>query len=112
LTTCPEETMANPRSDCHPWSTNPPVHYFRTICGIEPTEPGFSRVRIAPALGKLNWVKASLPTPKGVIQVDIKRKGKTGIEGTVTLPKDVTSRFVWGKSEIRLKGGLQKVNID
>ena len=112
LTTCPEETMANPRSDCHPWSTNPPVHYFRTICGIEPTEPGFGRVRIAPALGKLNWVKASLPTPKGAIQVDIKRKGKTGIEGTVTLPKDVTGRFVWGKSEIRLKGGLQQVNVE
>ncbi len=111
LTTCPEETMVNPRSDCHPWSTNPPVHYFRTVCGIEATAPGFAKVRIAPALGQLKYVKASLPTPRGAIEVDLKREGKTGIQGTVTLPKGVTGVFVWGENKIRLKSGLQEIDL-
>ncbi len=109
LTTCPEHTTKNPRSDCHPWSTNPPVHYFRTICGIEATQPGFGKVRIEPALGKLKWVKASLPTPRGAIEVDLKRKGATGITGTVTLPKGVTGEFVWKGKVVELKGGRQSV---
>lgn len=109
LTTCPEHTTKNPRSDCHPWSTNPPVHYFRTICGIEATQPGFAKVRIAPALGGLKWVKASLPTLKGAIEVDLKRKGATGITGTVTLPEGVTGVFVWDGKEEQLKPGTTKI---
>jgi len=109
LTTCPEHTTKNPRSDCHPWSTNPPVHYFRTICGIEPTQPGFGKVRIEPALGKLKWVKASLPTPRGAIEVDLKRKGATGITGTVMLPEGVTGVFVWDGKEEQLKPGTTKI---
>jgi hypothetical protein len=109
MTTCLEETN-NPRSDCHPWSTNPPVHYFRTICGIEAVEPGFARVRIEPALGKLSRVKASLPAPRGAIEVDLKRKGEKGIEGTVTLPESITGVFVWNGKKIQLEGGVCEVN--
>jgi hypothetical protein len=111
LTTCPEEVMTNPRSDCHPWSTNPPVHYFRTVCGIEAIEPGFGKVRIAPALGELKWVKASMPTPKGAIEVDLKRKSEKGIEGTVTLPANVSGKFLWNKKEVKLKGGVKNILI-
>jgi len=109
LTTCPEHTTKNPRSDCHPWSTNPPVHYFRTICGIEPTQPGFAKVRIQPALGRLKWVKASLPTPRGAIEVDLKRQGQTGISATVTLPKGMAGSFVWDGKEEQLKPGTTKI---
>lgn len=109
LTTCPETIAAVPRSDCHPWSTNPPVHYFRTICGIEAVEPGYAKVRIQPALGKLKWVKASLPTPRGAIEVDLKREGQTGISGTVTLPKGVTGKFVWHGKEEQLEPGTEKI---
>ncbi len=109
LTTCPETQAEVPRSDCHPWSTNPPVHYFRTICGIEPAEPGYTKVRIEPALGKLKWVRASLPTPRGAIEVDLRREGEVEIAGTVTLPENVGGKFVCGDIEIELKSGSQVV---
>jgi alpha-L-rhamnosidase len=111
LSTCPEDMSDKPRSDCHPWSTSAVIYYFRTVCGIEPTEPGFSKVRIAPALGQLEYVKASLPTPRGAIKVELTRKGKTGLAGRIGLPKDVTGVFVWNKSKVKLRGGLQEVDV-
>ncbi|MDZ7346643.1 MAG: alpha-L-rhamnosidase N-terminal domain-containing protein, partial [candidate division KSB1 bacterium] len=51
------------RSDCHAWSASPNYDFLATIVGIEPAAPGFRRVLIRPALGRLQWVKASLPHP-------------------------------------------------
>ena len=39
--------------------------------GVIPAEPGFTRARVAPRLGRLAWVKGSLPTPFGTLTVEI-----------------------------------------
>jgi alpha-L-rhamnosidase len=79
------------------------------VAGIYPAEPGFKSVVIAPNPGKLNFIKATLPHPEGDIKVDLIRKGKTGISGSVDLPDNLTGVFIWNENKIRLTGGRQKI---
>jgi alpha-L-rhamnosidase len=98
------------RSDCHAWSASPEYDFLATICGIMPDAPGFSRVLIRPALGELTEVEGSMPHPKGMIRVKLRKSG-TGISGEVELPAGVTGRFVYGGKEAELKEGVQKIDI-
>ena len=105
------ETPEPARSDCHAWSSSPNYEFLATVCGIEPAQPGFKSVRIEPFLGPLEWVKGQMPHPLGDIKVDLKRKGKAGIEGTVVLPEGLAGEFVWNKKSAALKGGQQKIAL-
>jgi alpha-L-rhamnosidase len=96
------------RSDCHAWSASPEYDFLATICGIMPDAPGFSRVLIRPALGELTEVEGSMPHPKGMIRVRLRRRG-AGIVGEVELPEGVTGRFVYGGKEVVLHGGRQMI---
>jgi hypothetical protein len=98
------------RSDCHAWSASPEYDFLATICGIMPDAPGFSRVLIRPALGELTEVEGSMPHPKGMIRVKLRKLG-AGVEGEVELPVGVTGRFVYGGKEVELKGGRQKISL-
>ena len=100
------------RSDCHAWSASPNYDFLATICGIMPDAPGFEEVLIKPSLGILDNVEGKMPHPKGEIAVSLKRKGKVGIEGVVSLPENITGRFIWNGKNIILKGGKQTVSID
>ena len=75
-----------------------------------PDAPGFSRVLIRPALGELSEVEGSMPHPRGMIRVKLKKVG-AGIEGEVELPPGVSGRFVYGGKEVGLKGGEQQVAL-
>ena len=97
------------RSDCHAWSASPNFELLSTVAGIEPASPGFKTVRIAPCLGPLTWVRASMPHPAGQIAVSLRRKGKTGIAGDVKLPEGLKGTFVWNGRETALEGGLTKI---
>lgn len=103
------------RSDCHAWSASPVYDFLATICGIKPDAPGFKTVRIAPALGELKEVQASMPLPgqaSKTISVRLKRvEGTGGIEGEIILPEHMTGRFIWQGKQIELHGGAQKVKI-
>jgi hypothetical protein len=99
------------RSDCHAWSASPEYDFLATICGIMPDAPGFSKVKIEPALGELTHVNGTMPVPDGTITVTLTRKDKTGIEGEVTLPEKLTGRFVWNGKEIQLHGGRQEIDL-
>ncbi|HET6255432.1 MAG TPA: nucleoside hydrolase [Puia sp.] len=98
------------RSDCHAWSASPDYDFLATICGIMPDAPGFGRVLIRPALGELTEVEGSMPHPKGMVRVKLRRIG-TGISGEVELPTGVTGRFVYGGKEVGLKAGKQKIEL-
>jgi alpha-L-rhamnosidase len=98
------------RSDCHAWSASPEYDFLATICGIMPDAPGFGRVLIRPALGELTEVEGSMPHPKGMIRVKLRKRGG-GISGEVELPVGVTGRFVYGGREVVLKGGRQKISL-
>src|SRR6185312_13410562 len=99
------------RSDCHAWSASPEYDFLGTICGIMPDAPGFKKVKIEPALGELTEIKGSMPVPDGVVTVMLTRKGKNGIEGEISIPENVSGRFIWEGKEIALHGGKQKVDI-
>ena len=77
----------------------------------ELAEPGFKTVSIEPKLGKLKFVKATMPHPEGMIQLDLERTGKTGIEGTATLPDKLYGTFIWEGQSIKLSPGEQKIDF-
>lgn len=98
------------RSDCHAWSASPEYDFLATICGITPGENGFKKVTIAPAMGELTEVNASMPVPSGIITVSLTRKDKS-IKAEITLPEKLTGMFVWNGKQIQLHGGFQKVSL-
>lgn len=99
------------RSDCHAWSASPLYDFFATICGITPNAPGFTSVRIAPSLGELLQVTATIPHPLGEINVTLIRSGKNGIMADITLPEYVKGIFIWKNHNINIKGGKQKIEL-
>jgi hypothetical protein len=56
-------------SRCHGWSSTPTRDLIVHTLGIAPAEPGFTRARVAPALGDLEWAEATVPTPHGPLRV-------------------------------------------
>ena len=117
LTTFPETPAGNTsvvgsRSDCHAWSASPNYDFLATICGIRPGSPGFKTVIIRPNLGVLNWVRGSLPHPKGEIRLDIRRAGRDGLVGEVVLPGGVRGVLGWGDNQIAIQEGFQEIKMN
>ncbi len=110
LTTFAEEPDPT-RSDCHAWSSSPNYDFFATICGINPSKPGFAAVKIAPALGELNHIVGSMPHPEGTIKVEIKKTGTNGIDAAIELPKNTPGEFLWNGKVIALKPGSQRIKL-
>lgn len=82
----PLERVEPSRSDCHAWSSHPLYHYFATVLGIRPTEPGFASVEITPLLGDLEYAAGTLLHPAGgQIRVEFRRKGRQ-LHGQVEFP--------------------------
>ena len=95
------------RSDCHAWSASP-IYFLQTaIAGVRPAAPGYARVRVAPQPGRLAWLQAVTPTPKGKVALDL-RFHDGGAFGSVVLPPGLEGEFVW-KGETRpLKPGMNE----
>ena len=110
LTTWAEWDQPNARSDCHAWGASPNFELLRTVAGIRSDGIGFRRVRIAPNLGALPHVVANMPHPKGEIQVDLEKHG-TGLQATVSLPKDTTGTFEWKGHEQPLHAGENRLTF-
>jgi hypothetical protein len=102
------ESFEPSRSDCHAWGASPNIELFRTVLGIDSAAPGFRRVVIRPALGKLTQVSGAMPHPKGEIAVSYAlRDGK--LEAGITLPEGVEGEFVWKGERRPLKPGASKL---
>ncbi len=56
---------------CHGWSSTPTRDLLVYTLGITPAEPGYARARIAPRLGHLEWARGAVPTPHGLLSVDV-----------------------------------------
>ena len=93
------------RSDCHAWGAHPLYHLQTGIAGIRPAANGFAKVVVAPQPGTLKFVKASMPTPKGDVAVDL-RFNADRVTGTVTLPKGLPGVFRWKNAERSLSAGV------
>jgi hypothetical protein len=70
-------------SRCHGWSSTPTRDLLLHTLGIAPAEPGFTRARVAPALGDLEWAEATVPTPHGPLHV---RADASGVEVDSPVP--------------------------
>jgi len=61
-------------SNAHPWSSAPANIIPRCLFGIRPTATGFSEVSICPAVGDLDWARLELPSVRGLLTVEFKRR--------------------------------------
>ena len=110
LTTWAEWNGPDTRSDCHAWGASPNFELLRTVAGIDTMTPGFARVRIAPHLGKLPEVSATMPHPKGTIRVNLKETEEKRI-ADVELPEGVSGELEWGGKRETLRAGRNHFEI-
>ncbi len=68
---------------CHGWSSTPSRDLIVHTLGITPAEPGYASVRVVPALGDLDWARATVPTPHGPISVEARADGTVEIDSPV-----------------------------
>jgi len=85
-TTWPENWAGGTR--CHGWSSTPTRDLIVHCLGISPAEPGFAAVRVAPALGSLEWARATVPTPHGFVTVEAHADGRVEIDSPVPVVRD------------------------
>lgn len=92
------------RSDCHAWGAHPIYHLLTGVAGIRPASDGFSSVIIAPQPSGLKWIRASMPSPKGMLAVDLRFDGVEP-SGTITLPEKLPGTFFWKGKSLTLTAG-------
>lgn len=109
LTTTPEQADPS-RSDTHAWSAHPAYDLPTIMAGIRPGSQGFATVRIEPSLGKLEWVEASMPHPKGMISASYRKSGSV-THATVVLPNSVSGTLVWKRKMYPLHPGKQDFEL-
>jgi hypothetical protein len=90
---------------CHGWGAYAEVLLARWVLGVHPAEPGFESVRLAPMPGDLEEVSGSLWTPKGRVEVAVRRSdGRRRV--TVALPDGMTYsadlRHLDGRDEVEV----------
>jgi hypothetical protein len=110
LTTFAEQPEPS-RSDCHAWSASPNYDLLATVCGVAPAAPGFKKVRIAPHLGSLKWVKATMPHEKGEISVSFEQEGER-LKATIILPSNLQGVFEYKGAFRKLTSGVNKLDME
>ncbi len=79
---------------CHAWAGAAPVIALsRGVLGIEPVEPGYRLCSVSPQRCGLDWVKGSVPTPGGSIEIE-----RRGDQVDLTLPPSVNARLPDGRT--------------
>jgi hypothetical protein len=107
LTTWAEQPEPS-RSDSHAWSSHPNFDFLTIVAGIRPNTPGFSAVRIEPHPGRLRHVVATVPTPKGIVEVTYTSE-PSGFRAEITLPANLQGELLWKEKTINLHPGHQEL---
>jgi hypothetical protein len=110
LTSTPENPEPT-RSDSHAWAAHPNYDLLATVVGVRPASAGFRTVRIAPALGPLQWAEGHVPHPAGDIAVRLRRLPGGGLDAAVALPPGLTGELVWAAARMPLHAGAQELRI-
>ena len=98
------------RSDSHAWSAHPNYDLLRLVAGIRSAAPGFSEIIIEPHVGGLRAVKASVPHPKGRIDVSFAASGN-GTDAQINCPEGVPAKLIWHGKTYPLHGGTQTLHL-
>lgn len=101
----------------HAWGAAPANIIPRCLMGVQPTEPGFAKVRIKPQVGHLKTASLDLPTIRGTIHVDFVSEPDKSFVLNVVLPANVEAvvclpRLGGDSSDIRMDGKLVTGTID
>ncbi|MBR2113756.1 MAG: alpha-rhamnosidase [Prevotella sp.] len=89
------------KSLCHAWGASPIYLLGKYYLGVRPTKPGYEEFEIRPSLGDLDWLQGDVPTPHGMIHIEMNRHEVKVLatEGSGTL-------FVAGQ-QIPVKSGTE-----
>ena len=104
------ETPEPTRSDSHAWSAHPTFDLLTIVAGIAPAEAGFKSVEITPHLGPLRQVSASMPSPRGLIQVSYDRTPQ-GWNARLELPEGLSGILRWQGRRVPLHPGVQVLTL-
>lgn len=58
----------------HAWGAAPANIIPRRLMGVEPIEPGWSKLRVKPQIGSLEWAEVKVPTIRGAVLASVKQK--------------------------------------
>ncbi|GAB4557275.1 MAG: glycoside hydrolase family 78 protein [Anaerolineae bacterium] len=89
----------------HGWSCTPTRDMVFYTLGVTPAEPGYTAARVAPRLGDLEWARGAVPTPSGLIEVEVTRERLTvtsPVPVILDLPGQPPRRLDAGRHEISL----------
>ena len=59
------------KSLCHAWGASPIYIIGMYFLGVYPTKPGYEAYEVSPVLGGLEWMEGDVPTPFGLIHVEM-----------------------------------------
>ena len=59
------------KSLCHAWGASPLYIIGKYMLGVRPTQPGYAAYEVRPTLAGLQWMKGDVPTPFGLIHVEL-----------------------------------------
>ena len=77
-------------SRTHAWSATPTYDLTTHLLGVRPLTPGYAQAEIAPYFGSLQQLAGKVPTPYGLLEINLTRQG-----GTIVIPAGMqaTLRF-------------------
>jgi hypothetical protein len=88
-------------SRCHAWSSSPVYHLMQIVLGIRPVGPGWTRLRIAPFPGKLEFARGVVPTPRGPLRVEWEKAGDDQLAVRLDVPDGLEVEFVSPDGRVR-----------
>ncbi len=107
--TTPEQPEPT-RSDCHGWGGHPLYHIVCSVVGVQPEDFGFKRVRVRPCMGELEFARACVPHPAGLIHVSCQqRRGRLSV--SAQLPGFLEGTLEIGRQRIPLQPGANKHDV-
>jgi len=69
----------------HAWGGTPLYALPMALSGLEILEPGYKRIRLQPKLLGLQWANVEIPTPYGMIRVNL----RSDCEPVISAPKEI-----------------------
>jgi rhamnogalacturonyl hydrolase YesR len=96
----------------HAWGAVPANIIPRYLLGVRPLEPGFGKVLVRPMPGPLQQVEATVPTPRGGMDLKINNEPGSPFELTLSIPANMTARveipLPAGQGELLMNGKTVK----
>jgi alpha-L-rhamnosidase len=88
-------------SRCHAWSSSPLYHLMQIVLGVRPLTPGWTRLRIAPYVGELEFARGTVPTPRGLLKIEWEKAGEDQLVVRLDLPEGLDAEFVSPDGQVR-----------